>query len=776
VANDKLEIEGIQDMVAAMQQLAQAFTETRKNMRAVSDSTTSWNKILNMAVLKIKDLPGHIGNSRDLWKEMTKDADLFKKVQTDVIDMVEKKWLEDIDKAKKKYGETHEKVVAFKKAHEQVRVNMKDQFDLAKKLLANQREKNVELGNANKLAKDLGGYIRSPSQGIDKLLGSLGKFPNTLKKAREETDSWSKAFKLLAQDGIEKVVGPLKSFLGPGGWFLLGTSVAIFAVTALYALFVNYYEFLDKKVMPATAAFNKQIGGSGSAVGQLKSQMISTGVQFELLGLSFEEGTKLVRDFSESFKQVEISNSDLKTAKDLIAVVGLTAKEAGQMALQFSKQEGGLDGLRTAFSTAERAAANYGLPVNAVLRDLGSAPDVLARFGTKNAIEFAKATVKANSYGMSIKDINQAFGEQFDTFDKSAEAAANLNTIFGTNINSYDLMLESNPIKRLEMVRKELIKNGKSWNDLSVKEQNVITQNLGVSKSQAALILSSGEQRRQLEAQAEAQDRLTKASETWDRGLGRIKETLIAWGPQIELLMRNVAELIAALFGLDLPDDIGESTEAINTAFTKVNATVKDWTASLKGAYKVFESLKEPEQAEIRAAAELRKERELLEQGQSQESARSGGVEAGDKAVAELKRLALNSTMGFAANEMRKEWQRQDDAAKNQADKQRLLHKTNKQAHEAAGAKRSFPTPTTKEQNIRQAYTNTPKSPTIPTPVAIASPSLKKNAPTQLQDSAETKKKEARGMTVASRSITNVINLVLNDKVLASAHVTNSLE
>lgn len=277
--------------------------------------------------------------------------------------------------------------------------------------------------------------------------------------------------------------------------------------------------------------------------------MQSAGVEMEMLGYSFEEGAAMVRDLAIGLKTgIKIPPEVLKTGKELTAVLGLTGDEAGNLIVQFQKSGLSVKELNDSFKVGAAEAKKYGLPVNDVLRDIGQAPNLLARFGLKNAQVFARAAAKAKSYGLSIKEIDAAFGKQLDTFEGSSEAASKLNAVFGTTVNSLQLMLETNPQKRMEMVRGALERQGKSWEKLNVFEKNVITSSLGVEESQAALILSSEKERRGLEAKAKQREEQIRVDERWNQGMGSIKKTLIAWGPLLDNLMREASNFIVKLF------------------------------------------------------------------------------------------------------------------------------------------------------------------------------------------------------------------------------------
>lgn len=368
-----------------------------------------------------------------------------------------------------------------------------------------------------------------------------------------------------------------------------GVALATAAITTLFKLFTNYWDFLDKKVLPAQAEFNKQLGGTKASTAGLRKEMISTGVEFETLGYSFEEGAQLIRDFASGLRQVEIPKAVLKTGKELTAILGLTGEEAGKTIMYFQKQGAAIENVNEMFDQGAKTASAYGLPINDVLRDMGQAPDIMARFGIANRKEFAIATAKARSYGLSIKEVNASFGKSMATFNGASEASAKLNSVFGTTINSFQLMLEKNPVKRMEMIRKELDKQGKSWEKLSDAEKYVVTDTLHISEAQAAMAFSSEDQRKKLEKQAKQRENLARIDEKWNQGMGSIKKTLIAWGPLLDKLMRSVSNFIARLFGFKSAQEpiqdfaktaermINDVTAAIDQAGMKIDQYREKW-------------------------------------------------------------------------------------------------------------------------------------------------------------------------------------------------------
>ena len=557
----------------------------------ISEDSKNFEKILSVVAQTMDDIPDKLRRGDRLMQAMVEDSKLFEKVQGRTFSMISKKLEEAWNKVEKaveleKEGRATVEEISnlyseFNKLAEENAKILKGDFDNLKGA-SEEIEKQVDgFEDIKKILDDMGAKIRSPSQAAEGMLGSLSKLPQHLLQAKEETGSWGGALKDVA--GSSKL-GQIAKMVGKGGPIIIGIMAITAALVVLYKLIKNYYEFLDKKIMPAQADFNKELGNTGASADKLKGQAASMGVQFELLGMDFHEGAKMVREFSAGMLSVEpFDKETMLAAENLVGVLGMGGEAAGKFALQFQKQDGNLKMLHKSMIQAEKDANALGIPVATIQKDMAESPDILARFGTAAAMEFEKSTIRARMLGMSIKEVNTAFGDQLDTFEGSAEAAAKLNTIFGTQINSFELMMETNPEKRMMMLREELVAQGKSWNDLNVFEKNMISTTLKVDKAQAALILSSEEERKKLQAKMDARKRDEQTQIQWERGIKRLQRTLIAWNEELNLLMRSVTDLVFAMFGFDKP---GKEISSVTKMLTVGMRVLTTWVQKQADAWR----------------------------------------------------------------------------------------------------------------------------------------------------------------------------------------------
>ena len=572
----------LNNLAVAISGLQKPVNEFNREFEETSSVARDLATTLGRIVATSDDLPKGIKKSSDLMKAMLKDEKLFEKIkqksfklQTEELDQYWKKRLNLAKLASNLQMKEFKKTKDYKILLEQMgmlrdkeRQRLEDQFqDLKNRGEVLKKEKEI-LVDLKGMWEKVGEGIRNPSKMID---GAIGKM----------------------SQGAGSLISSLMKLSGvAGGLFAVGAGLLVGGVMLAVAAFTQMFNFLDKKVMPATAAFNKQIGNMGQSTAALKQETMSMGVRFEMLGMSFGEGAQAARDFAGAMMLVGKSSKKemqdtIMTGVKLTHMVGLSAEAAGKLALMFEKGEGSLHGVNDSMKQASQIAHDYQVPVNQIRRDMGDNIDLLARFGTKNRMVMLESAAQARTYGLSIKEVNAAFGKQLDTFEGTSNVAAKLNAVFGTHINSYKLMLETNPVKRMEMLRGELLKQGKTWDSLDTFEKNVITSTMGVSEQQAALALSSDDVRKKLQAQAAQQAKQNKVQQDWDKGLSNIKETLIAWEPLLDRLLRSVAQFISKLFGFGDAGDATAKTAAI------VEQAIGDLTGGIDNATKNINVFKE---------------------------------------------------------------------------------------------------------------------------------------------------------------------------------------
>lgn len=185
-----------------------------------------------------------------------------------------------------------------------------------------------------------------------------------------------------------------------------------------------------------------------------RESLIKTGAVLDKLGIS-----------NETFAQgVQLSTKAL----------GMSADEAGQAMLDLSgfAEELGVspEKLSAQFLEAGDAMAKLGEAGDEAFRDLAAASKV-------TGLEVSKLLNIVN---------------QFDTFEGAARQAGKLNAALGGNfVNAMDLMMETDPTARFEMIRDSILDTGLSFDEMSYYQKNFYKDAMGLeSVGDLALVLS----------------------------------------------------------------------------------------------------------------------------------------------------------------------------------------------------------------------------------------------------------------------------------------------
>lgn len=528
---------------------AQKLLETEVKIKEAVQSTletydkrvrqaANFERILTKTVAQHKQATGNAKNTNDLLDKMVNKSKVYKKTKEKILELTDK----EIERQKTK-----------------VLRNLSMHLDLEEDIAKRRKLKANAGKEINELAEELTGEMKDQLSILEQQLkanttlrGALGKLSDSIRDS-----------------ALGNLLFRPKALLVGG---MLGVGKIIIDS------FMEVYNFLDKKVIPATAELNKTLGNSGSSMTQLKKQAVSTGVRFEKLGMTFQDGAEAVRGIAEGMMTVRVPNETLQTTLKMSEYVGMGAENAGRLALTFQKTTGSTASLDKAMKGLSEVTAEYGVPVNQVRRDMGEFPDILARFGSANINQFGKSATIARTYGLTIGQLNNSFGEQLDTFEGSANAASKLNAVFGTSINTFDLLFETNPEKRFEMIREELVAQGKTWDDLNPFQKNALKNTLDMSAAEAQLAFASEDVRKRLKAKQKQIAKNNKVNEDWDSGLTNIKSTLLAWGPLLQQLQRSVGNFVARLLGFD---NASEPIIALTNFLERNIPKVSKWLDSL---------------------------------------------------------------------------------------------------------------------------------------------------------------------------------------------------
>jgi hypothetical protein len=392
----------------------------------------------------------------------------------DGIARLNKKWAEHLDKVTKKTKIEQAELTRLEKKYEEIqKLQVKDKASLDKQI-KDLKEVNKQIEIQKKRIDDVGV--------LTKVLGK----------------KWGTVADLLG-GSVARGIDHLGKMM-----VTLGLDVIEAGFAGLSKAIENAYELFERWAQ-ALGEFRNRIGVTSKNMGELTQA--ATQVEGVFYGLTdqFGLGIQAVGDFAEGLGRV-IDVADPAKFRSMVVqgtevarVLGLSAEEAGGLARSFQQMGEEADFPKLMGEIAVRAKT-AGVSTAKFSKDLAQSSKFLVSFGKEGRKAFLDTQTYAEHLGVSMESM-KGFTHLTDTFEGASEAAAKMNNIFGTSINSLQLMLESDPSKRLEMVRSAMKGQGQDFEHLSRQKRDFIAETLHLSEDEVAGVLSSGKTLNEIQAE-----------------------------------------------------------------------------------------------------------------------------------------------------------------------------------------------------------------------------------------------------------------------------------
>jgi hypothetical protein len=124
--------------------------------------------------------------------------------------------------------------------------------------------------------------------------------------------------------------------------------------------------------------------------------------------------------------------------------------------------------------------------------EFAAAGPSLSKFGRDAEQVFKQLAVTSKSTGIEIQRLLQ-ITEEFDTFEGAATAAGKLNAALGGNfVNAMDLVTETDPTKRFEMIRDSVLDAGLAFDEMDYYQKKMIASSMGLKDTNELALALSG--------------------------------------------------------------------------------------------------------------------------------------------------------------------------------------------------------------------------------------------------------------------------------------------
>ena len=273
------------------------------------------------------------------------------------------------------------------------------------------------------------------------------------------------------------------------------------------------------------------IDGVSAAYGTLATELGTFTDMSRTDQSSMAEGVALLDKYGIS------ANQTTGTIATMTAAMGMSGTEAVNMQ-------------KSLFLTAQE----NGISTGKMMADFAAVSDEMAALGDGAVDAFGDLAVAAEKSNMAVSEL-LGITKQFDTFEGAAQAVGSLNALLGgPYLNSLQMVMETDPTKRLKELQSALIDSGRSWESMGYYERKAIADAAGLQGvSDLAKVMKGefeglaggvGKTEEELEA-------LDKQSTSFNTLMDEVKQTLMAFATEFKPVVDFAKDLLQKFQDLD---------------------------------------------------------------------------------------------------------------------------------------------------------------------------------------------------------------------------------
>ena len=336
----------------------------------------------------------------------------------------------------------------------------------------------IQIENNFKSASE---YLKDAAKEGSKLAGSMFNFNKPFDAVQANLKSMTSS---LVQAGKAKFLSKFPQFAK-----LAGPLGAI--ASAAMQVAIGFKELITQMV-DTSNAIQKATGVNAQFADSITMGYEET----RQFGGTLEDLKTAAVDLSKTFTDFTMLNGQMAQS---LARTGTLLGKLGVSSQDFAK---GIQLSTKAFGMTVEEAEEAQLRLAALAQDIGVAPSQmaadfaaagpqLAKFGSNAEATFKRLAVTAKSTGIEINRL-LSITEKFDTFEGAATQAGKLNAALGGNfVNAMELLTETDPAARFDMMTDAIKDAGLSFDDMSYYQKKFYAESMGLSDvNELALALS----------------------------------------------------------------------------------------------------------------------------------------------------------------------------------------------------------------------------------------------------------------------------------------------
>jgi len=332
---------------------------------------------------------------------------------------------------------------------------------------------------------------------------------------------------------------------------------------------------LTKNFRKGTLASTKmaaQLDGVHRSMIEMNVSMEETGAAYTSLYGGFTDFTKLAANEQTTIARTALTFEKLGVGSETYSKGMEMATTSLSMSLEQAEHS-----MRDITTFSQELQLDAGKTVAA----FAAAGPQLAKFGTEGTQVFKELARISKITGLEIDTLLRTTSK-FDTFEGAADQAGKLNAALGGNfVNAMDLMMETDPGKRFEMIRDSITDAGLSFEDMSYYQKQYFAEAAGLESVDQLSKMMRGNM-------DEGADATKKNAES----LAELQATaydLIPIGQKLMLIFKSLfKDVDANKWAAHLNFVVGLIAQAVPAAILKVKEGyefIKLWWAENKGAW-----------------------------------------------------------------------------------------------------------------------------------------------------------------------------------------------
>ena len=291
----------------------------------------------------------------------------------------------------------------------------------------------------------------------------------------------------------------------------------------------------------AVVNFRRATGASGEFddnIRGLERSLFTAGVSAAEAGQSVQTLFLNVTDFTN---MSDAQQTQLAETTAVLNELGVAADNTAKN-IQFATKALGMSTSQAEELQRElfTFAQDLGVSADKIAQDFQKFGPQIAALGSKGVEAFKQLEMQAKATGLAIDELVN-ITEQFNKFDTAAQAVGKLNAMLGGPfLNSLQMVNETNPAKRMELLKNAVDKAGLSFNTMDFYQRKAIASSMGLNEQQLALVMRGnfnvGPPPKTAEQLADLQEQTIQFNTLMEEMMQMGKALAISFGPFVDVL------------------------------------------------------------------------------------------------------------------------------------------------------------------------------------------------------------------------------------------------